>query len=842
LTSQCNKCGKSLVNTRAGSFTSYLFQQNYCQCSKGNSGDQSKAQSSSRSSSADQARSTRIQSRRSEPSASLACTRCGKSVAKKRAGSFTSFLFQELRCQCAQPALPKKERLARTNTQVRRQALAEKRGYTANFKANTNSARNLPQSDFSSGTVVGGAFKIVSVIGEGGMGIVYLAQHLGLNRPYALKVLSPSIVSEQSWLRFKAEAKTLSVLSHPGLVKVYDLGIHENTVPYYSMDYLEGETLEDLLVRKGPQEFEFTISVFLAVLDALAYAHRNNVVHRDIKPANIFICQNHEIKILDFGISKLVGDKQSHRNQELTAVGEVFGSPYYMSPEQCRGEQIDFRSDIYSVGCTLFEALTGYVPFESANSLEIAMLHEEGEIPLLSDVCDITFPPSLDVVIEKCLAKLPQDRYQSAKEMAIDLTRIKEGKSLDAYAGAATGAKRSSSFESSDGKPPFMSRQALALASMCLLLAAGLAIWINGSVLVGPDARLRGYLQRNALRYKPVEQLSQATVSSPTTGKEQEVSVLASLTSPANTLSEQDKSYVEDFLKTTPKFYSVVIEANGRKLKGFDFPSNFSLGTLDISFNNEFSSCDAQGRISVPLTAKLYLRAGQCISDFPELLSRFHPTELYSLHLGQKPADSERMLAQVSHLTSLESLYLAEMMIDTENQKYLDCLKKLTVLTLLNCSCSPNSLSKLSLLANVRDIVADDCPASLYTQLIEAISHNSHLADLTLRRAPLIHSDVKVLASIGSLRSLSLRSSTVDNSDLQTLTALRNLQVLDLGSTGVDEKCIDSLMKFPKLKTLSVSGFSPAAIKRLKLALPSLTVREFYVSDPTSTSLQTQDD
>lgn len=145
-------------------------------------------------------------------------------------------------------------------------------------------------------------------------------------------------------MRFKAEAKTLAALNHPGLVKVYDLGIHGNSVPYYSMDYLVGETLEDLLVRKGPQELEYTISIFISVLDALAYAHRNNVVHRDIKPANIFMCRNQEIKVLDFGISKLVGEK---RNQELTAVGEVFGSPYYMSPEQCRGEQIDFRSDIY---------------------------------------------------------------------------------------------------------------------------------------------------------------------------------------------------------------------------------------------------------------------------------------------------------------------------------------------------------------------------------------------------------------------------------------------------------------------------------------------------------------
>ncbi len=186
MASQCKKCGKSLVNTRAGSFTSYLFQQNYCQCNRVQTGRQSQAGEPSkgrgRSNAAGKARSSGP-SGGSELAPSLVCTNCGKSVAKKRAGSFTSFLFQELRCQCAQPALPKKERLARTNTQVRRQAMAEKRGYTANFKAHAESVRKLPQADFSPGTVIGGAFEIVSSIGEGGMGIVYLAQHLSLNRP-----------------------------------------------------------------------------------------------------------------------------------------------------------------------------------------------------------------------------------------------------------------------------------------------------------------------------------------------------------------------------------------------------------------------------------------------------------------------------------------------------------------------------------------------------------------------------------------------------------------------------------------------------------------------------------
>ncbi|MBP9094250.1 protein kinase [bacterium] len=823
MTATCKKCGKSLVNTRAGSFTSYLFQQNYCQCNKSKSGRQSKASDPGRgcgqSKSADKPRSV-APSRQNEPSVSQVCTRCGKSVAKKRAGSFTSFLFQELRCQCAQPALPKKERLARTNTQVRRQVIAEKRGYTANLKANAESGRKLPQADFLPGTVVGGVFKIDAVIGEGGMGIVYLAQHLSLNRQYALKVLSPSIVSEQSWLRFKAEAKTLSVLNHPGLVKVYDLGIHENTVPYYSMDYLEGETLEDLLVRKGPQKLEFTISIFLAVLDALAYAHRNNVVHRDIKPANIFICRNQEIKILDFGISKLVGDKHSQRNQELTAIGEVFGSPYYMSPEQCRGEQIDFRSDIYSAGCTLFEAVTGYVPFESANSLEIAMLHEEGDIPLLSDVCDIAFPSSLNVVFAKCLAKLPQDRYQSAKEMAIDLTRIKEGKSLDAYAGAA----RRISFDSSDGKPPFMSRPAVAVASVCLLLAAGLATWINSSVLVGPDEGLRGYLQRDALRHKPVEPSSRATVSSSLSDTETNQTD-ASLSYAASILSVRDKSTVEAYLKTAPKFYSVAINANGRKLKGFDFPKHFSLGDLEMVVEKQSNSFKAQGRISVPLNAKLYLGAGQCVTEYPELLSRFRPAELHSLYLGQKPANSEQMLETVSRLTSLESLTLSEILVNSENQKYLDCLKKLNSLTLLNCSCSPNSLSKLSQFAQLKKIAVYGSSANFYTQVIQAIGHNSHLKTLRLGGAGLTPSEIKTIAAISSLESLSLRGSSVDNSDLKVLTALRNLQILDLSSTAVDEKSIDSLMKFPKLKMLSVSGFSSMGLKRLTHASPQLAVR-----------------
>ncbi len=292
---------------------------------------------------------------------------------------------------------------------------------------------------FPLGTIIGGTYKIIKLLGIGGMGAVYLVEHTTLNKRYALKVLAPELVNEQNWLRFQAEAKTVASLNHATFVKVYDLGIHGGLAPFYSMDYLPGRTLEQILADDGPLEFSLAIDVLLEVLDGLAYAHRNGVIHRDLKPGNIMIDADKKVesvKVLDFGISKLIGPDFTAK-QSLTAAGEIFGSPFYMSPEQCTGGVVDARSDIYSIGCTLFELITGFVPFEGSSSIETILMHEEQEVPSLFEVApDGKFPPSLDVVLAKALAKSPQDRYQSAKELAIDLTRIREGKDLLAYSTA----------------------------------------------------------------------------------------------------------------------------------------------------------------------------------------------------------------------------------------------------------------------------------------------------------------------------------------------------------------------------------------------------------------------
>ena len=206
------------------------------------------------------------------------------------------------------------------------------------------------------------------------------------------------------------------------------------------MDYLNGRSLEEILVTDGPLPLNQAIDIFLEVLDGLAYAHRNGIIHRDLKPGNIMLCTidgTATVKVLDFGISKIIGTA-ARASQSLTYADEIIGSPFYMSPEQCIGEEIDARSDIYSIGCTFFEAITGFVPFEGNNSIETITMHQDKQPPRLSDVIpNSKFPPSLDLVLGKCLAKLPKNRYQSAKELAIDLQRIRDGKDLAKYSNAS---------------------------------------------------------------------------------------------------------------------------------------------------------------------------------------------------------------------------------------------------------------------------------------------------------------------------------------------------------------------------------------------------------------------
>ena len=280
------------------------------------------------------------------------------------------------------------------------------------------------------------------------MGVVFACRHLGLNKDYALKLLPGGKVSAGAWQRLTVEASALARLNHSHIVGIHNMGIHAEQSPYYVMDLLSGETLEDCLRTSGPLDIDLTIKVFIRVADALNQAHQQGIVHRDIKPSNFAVIRDPGnditgLKIIDFGIARLSdpeGGKGGLAGQGLTATGAVFGTPYYMSPEQCRGERVDARADIYSFGCTLFEALVGRPPFKGATAIDTFSLHMSEPPPALSEMIELSeenenedhaaLLDGLEAILLKTLAKNPSERYQAMSQVKLDLERIKAGKPL----------------------------------------------------------------------------------------------------------------------------------------------------------------------------------------------------------------------------------------------------------------------------------------------------------------------------------------------------------------------------------------------------------------------------
>lgn len=239
--------------------------------------------------------------------------------------------------------------------------------------------------EFSPGETILDRYKVIRLLGRGGMGSVYEVEHLFLHGRYALKFLNKNQTNDAAWRRFEIEARATNKLEHPNLIKVHDFGLLPNGQPYFIMDLVEGETLAELLKRKGRLPVDQTIKMFIQVGFALSYAHSNGIVHRDIKPSNIILTnadsgktEDSLIKLVDFGIAKLTG-QDSFNQQTLTRTGEIFGSPLYMSPEQCLGIGVDHRTDLYSLGCVMFEALTGAPPLVGDSALATMMKHQTEE-------------------------------------------------------------------------------------------------------------------------------------------------------------------------------------------------------------------------------------------------------------------------------------------------------------------------------------------------------------------------------------------------------------------------------------------------------------------------------
>ncbi|MGW7078891.1 Stk1 family PASTA domain-containing Ser/Thr kinase [Streptomyces sp. NPDC054866] len=280
---------------------------------------------------------------------------------------------------------------------------------------------------------LGGRYELGQVLGRGGMAEVYLAHDTRLGRTVAVKTLRVDLARDPSFqARFRREAQSAASLNHPAIVAVYDTGedyVDGVSIPYIVMEYVDGSTLRELLHSGRKLLPERAMEMTIGILQALEYSHRNGIVHRDIKPANVMLTRNGQVKVMDFGIARAMGDS----GMTMTQTAAVIGTAQYLSPEQAKGEQVDARSDLYSTGCLLYELLTVRPPFVGDSPVAVAYQHVREE-PQAPSVFDGEITPEMDAIVLKALTKDPDYRYQSADEMRADIEACLDGQPVQATA------------------------------------------------------------------------------------------------------------------------------------------------------------------------------------------------------------------------------------------------------------------------------------------------------------------------------------------------------------------------------------------------------------------------
>ncbi|MFI8003863.1 Stk1 family PASTA domain-containing Ser/Thr kinase [Streptomyces sp. NPDC086010] len=298
---------------------------------------------------------------------------------------------------------------------------------------------------------LGGRYELGSVLGRGGMAEVYLAHDTRLGRTVAVKTLRADLARDPSFqARFRREAQSAASLNHPAIVAVYDTGedyVDGVSIPYIVMEYVDGSTLRELLHSGRKLLPERTLEMTVGILQALEYSHRAQIVHRDIKPANVMLTRTGQVKVMDFGIARAMGDS----GMTMTQTAAVIGTAQYLSPEQAKGEQVDARSDLYSTGCLLYELLAVRPPFVGDSPVAVAYQHVREE-PQPPSNFDPEITPEMDAIVLKALTKDPDYRYQSADEMRADIEACLDGQPVAAT--AAMGAAGYGGYNSYNSDQP----------------------------------------------------------------------------------------------------------------------------------------------------------------------------------------------------------------------------------------------------------------------------------------------------------------------------------------------------------------------------------------------------
>ena len=643
-------------------------------------------------------------------------------------------------------------------------------------------------ADFKAGDVIGGDYEVLGFIGAGGMGDVYRVRHKILESEYALKTLHENKVTPVAWKRFQTEAQAIARLSHPNIVAIYNLGIHEGRLPFYVMDILIGSSLQEILAGEGRIALKKTLRIFIDACSGIAYAHKKGIVHRDIKPPNIVLLDapdagGSRVKIVDFGIAKLSvqsSSSASPERQQLTQAGEVFGSPFYMSPEQCEGGEVDERSDIYSLGCSLFEALTGVPPFRGRSAVETMLMHQKEKPPTLASTQPIEligddedlrrtaelssrsryFPDMLEMVVATMLAKNPAARYQNVERLVKDLRTIYE-EEFSQSPSAETSLLNRRLIEEEEEEQNY-DDNAAGLDKM--RLAKTFAAITGAIVLLGAVA----YFATSALAPRPTtvaqqkaDHATEAGSFSPTPSKELPLSKLVT--------NDNQLYYEYNFPVSDEEFGFIVCDVNGKR-----------------------QNVRCRGKFRVPASQKVAFAPGTGMAAHPEYFRLLAPEQIQSIDLeasfmgdGTGAKFDDRSVDYLLHFKDLRALSLSNIQTITDRcLSSLSQLKYLETVHIKTTNITASGFSRMPYLANLRNLAfwGEDS----ITPVLKKLEGSKYLTFLDLTRTQLSAEDYRLIGTMRKLDILILDGCSTTDEDVKAMVDLR-LGRLNLNGNALSE-------------------------------------------------------
>jgi len=641
------------------------------------------------------------------------------------------------------------------------------------------------------GTVIDSKYEIISLLGEGGMGSVYLVHHLFLDKDMALKTFRSRQIDQEASKRFELEVRAIAKLSHKNIVQVFDSGLTADGRPFYTMELLSGKSLVKHIAQRSLSLRE-TLEVFKEVAAGLAHAHTAGIIHRDIKPDNIHLGtpagkagKISVVKIVDFGIAKLAMENNSeepgHDDQMLTRAGRIFGSPLYMSPEQSIGQPTDHTTDIYSFGCSLFEAITGRPPFVGKDSSATLACHRLEPPPTLAQSApDMAFSQRLEALLAKLLEKNKKDRFQSFTEVRQEIQRIL-ARLPDSQKpeGSTIAQKAESSLHSNSAKQ----------AKTDPLLAA--------------DRAISQVLQANRKLIIPVTIAALSTVLGVSVWFTAQMFLPSShkqnsklWSSPGEETHHPSAGATHGGGKTAPQAKYLVRQTATSKI--FNFPPGDPIGRL--SFDE--TEVPASGQVEILKNHDCSFTAQRPIAQAPELLDGFGPNDLTEIDFVSTDAWKDHHMKWASHLTGLQKINVNGCDITAASIDYISKISNLRRIEFDGSHVTAIQWCRLQQLPVLTEIKAENLQncAALLTKL----KQKNALESLEIRGSDLSDATMTSIGSFTKLKRLKLVVNTVTTKGLKTLLNLPHLDFLCISNRTIGPDSIEIFAAIPALHELEV--------------------------------------